>query len=354
MSTKQTTNVVPFEQVIQALLDTSKPFPPTYLHRFSDLPTREVQELRKVWPKLEDQRRVSLLEDLEDLNNHDTLVCFDDLGRIALEDQDPRARAIGINLLWECDDNHLVPTFIKMMQEDNDEVVRATAASALGMFVYLGELEEIPAPLLAQIESALLAVMNQKDSSLVQRRVLEALGFSSRDEVPPMIEKAIRTADEQWQASALFAMGRSADTRWEKYILKALPIDGEIQMEAIRAAGELELSSAREQLLELLENPEEMEEDLRDAIIWALSKIGGENVRETIEKVLDIIEDEEDMEFIQQALDNLEFTEGANALNMFDVLPKDLEGLVDDFNLDEGDDNDSLTEDDHPHKPSRN
>ena len=186
MSPKPTSKVAPFEQVIKALLDNTNPFSPTYLHRFSDLSPADVIELKKIWPNIETERRASLLKDLEELNNHDTLVCFDEISRIALKDTDPRVRAVGINLLWECDDNHLAPIFIEMMHHDPDEVVRATAASALGMFVYLGELEEIPSQLFSKVETALLEAMKHKDSSLVQRRVLESLGFSSRDEVRPL------------------------------------------------------------------------------------------------------------------------------------------------------------------------
>ena len=71
-----------------------------------------------------------------------------------------------------------------------------------------------------------------------------------------------------------------------------------------------------------------------------------------LKKILDIVEDEEDLEFMQNALDNLEFTEGANALNMFDVSPKDLEDLDEDLFLDDIDDSDQ--DGDLPLKPSVN
>ena len=155
--------------------------------------------------------------------------------------------------------------------------------------------------------------------------------------------------DEQWQASALFAMGRSVDNRWEKYILESLDSQDEIQFEAVRAAGELELESARERLLEMLKNEdEELDDDLRDAAIWSLTKIGGEDVRDVIEKMIDETDDEEELEFLQNALDNLEFTEGAELFGMVDLEANtEKEGLdfvldLDAKDEDEDDDPDSL------------
>jgi HEAT repeat protein len=337
MSKNQRTKVIPFDQVISALLDNNKPFSPTYLHRFSDMTDDNLKDLRSIWPKIDKERKAALMKDLEDLNNHDTLVCFDLISQMAIDDPDPRVRACSINLLWECDDDKLAPNFIHIMTNDPDEVVRATAASALGMFVYLGELEEIPEKLLKQIEKALLDIINNpKESSLVRRRVLEALGYSSLPEVPPLIEKAYNMEDEQWQSSSLFAMGRSADSRWEKHVLDRLDAQDEIQFEAVRASGELEMESAREPLLELLANEsgdDDLDEDLRDAVVWSLSKIGGEDVRDIIEKLMDETDDEEELEFFQNALDNLEFTEGAEMFGLFDLEAKtEPEGL--DFILD--------------------
>jgi HEAT repeat protein len=354
MSKNQRTKIIPFDQVTSALLDNTKPFSPTYLHRFSDLTDGDIKELKNIWPKIEKERKSSLMIDLEELNNHDTLVCFDSISRIAIDDPDPRVRAVGINLLWECDDDRLVPRFIQIMHNDPDDVVRATAASALGMFIYLGELEEIPEKLLKQIETALLEVMNSKENTLVQRHVLEALGYSSREEVPGLIEKAYNMEDEQWQSSALFAMGRSADGRWEKHVLDRLDAQDEILFEAARAAGELELESARQPLLDMLQSEKgELDEDLRDAVIWSLSKIGGEEVRDVLEKIMDESEDDEEIEFISNALDNLEFTESADLFGIFDVEPKtdaeDLDFIID-LDHEEKDDDDDLIIDLDPSK----
>jgi len=59
--------------------------------------------------------------------------------------------------------------------------------------------------------------------------------------------------------------------------------------------------------LRLLED--EDDDEVSGAAIWSLSQIGGEDVRTYLENLLDQSEDEEQTEFLEEALDNLSFTE---------------------------------------------
>ena len=173
------------------------------------------------------------------------------------------------------------------------------------------------------------------EATLVRRRALESLGYSGREEVVPLIEAAYHEKNPDWVVSALFAMGRSSDDRWKKQVLSQLRApDEDIRSEAIHAAGELELASARPVLLDLLEDEEDLE--LRRELIWALSKIGGEGVRDRLEELLDAETDDEEAEFIEEALDNLFFTEDMAELDMFDVDPEQ------DLHEEELDDRDEL------------
>lgn len=337
---------VPFKQVIADLIDNSMPFSPTHLHRFSDLDPSDLAAVRLAWPQVAVERRLSLLEDLEDLAETDTLVSFDDLARFALEDGDPRVRAVAIRLLWESEDARLISVFTKMMRSDPDETVRATAAGGLGLFVYLGEVEDIPEEKLKQVEESLLSVYQGQDRPLVRRRALEALGYSSREEVPAILEKAFSSGDKDWMASALFAMGRSADERWEKQVLAMLDHpEPDVMLEAIRAAGELELNEARKPLLELVRENEDLDVELRSAAIWSLSQIGGEGVRELFEKLAENTEDEDEEFIIEEAIDNLNFKEGTGGLGMFDLIPTIDEEHTHIVDLNEGEEEEEDDED---------
>jgi len=315
---------VPFKTVVEALLDNSRTFPARYLNRFSDLSPADLKTLLKAWPQVAPRRKQTLLEDLEDLAEADTLTSFDDLARPLLTDPDPQVRTLAIRLLWECEDTRLVPVYLEILNHDKDPEARAAAANVLGLFVYMGELEEIPAELQRQVEDNLLEAAASGPQVLVRRRALESLGASSRNEVPPLIEAAYHRKEPEWVASALHAMGRSADERWDKQVLSNLrnPND-EIRIEAIHAAGELELKSTQPVLLEALEDEDDLEG--RRELVWALSKIGGQGVRARLEELLDAESDDEEAEFLEKALDNLAFNEGTGMFQLFDFEPDDEE-----------------------------
>jgi HEAT repeat protein len=313
---------VDFQTVVQALLDDSRAFPPRYLHRFSDISPDDLKAVLQAWPQVSPRRKQSLLEDLEELADADTLLSFEDLARALLFDPVSTVRAQAILLLWECRDAKLAHIYIEMMNEDESQEVRAAAATALGQFVYLGEVEEIPGELHHEVENKLLAATKSAESALVRRRALESLGYSSREDVPGLIEAAYHEGHPDWLESALFAMGRSCDERWEKQVLSKLHDPNEdVRMEAIQAAGELELKSARAALLDLLEDEEDP--GGRRPIVWSLSKIGGEGVRSRLEELLDAEEDDDEQEFLEEALDSLSFTEDISPFGLLDLDPGD-------------------------------
>ena len=320
---------VSFDKVIAALLDNEHPFPAVHWHRFSDISVADLQKLEKIWADVNPDRRTALLEDLENLVDSDTLVSFDDVGRFALDDPDPRVREVALRLLWESEDSSLIQKMLQMLDHDPAESVRAAAATALGQFVYLGELEEIPETSLHRIEDKLLGITTAlSEPKLVRRRALEAMGFSSRSEVKPLIVAAYNNNDREWLVSALFAMGRSANSTWIPSVLDMLDADDEdVLLEVVRAAGELEAHSARRPLLKLIKNQPEGSE-IRMAAIWALSKIGGEKVRDTFEKLLEESEDDEELDILDEALENLEFTEGFNKFGLVEVEPENEEEII--------------------------
>lgn len=317
------TDPISFQTVLDALLDGKKDFPRRYLREFSDIGPLELKTLLDIWPQVILNRKQTLLEQLKTLAEADTLVSFDDLGRALLPDPEPVVRTHAIRLLHESEDLKLVPIYLDMLKNDLDAGVRREVANALNLFVDLGELEEIPENKYHQIEEALLASANSEDDVRVRRTALESLGYSSRPEVITLIESAFHREDPHWQASALQAMGRSADDRWTEDVLHSLVNDDDrIRLAAVQAAGELAIRPARSILLRMLS--EEEEPDITSAVIWSLSQIGGEDVRTYLENLLDQTEDDEQLGFLEDALDNLAFTED---LDRFDLLAFDPEEI---------------------------
>ncbi len=322
MSTN-TKNDLGLAEVKNALLDQEAPFPPAFLYFFSDITPTDLDEIEKIWPEVWTERRRGLLEDMENLAENDTLLFFDHMAIMCLKDADPVARATAIRLLWQSDDEALVPKLITLLKEDPEVIVRAAAATALGIFVYQGELEEIEKSTYDNILENLINVHTGTDNRLVRRRALEALGYATHPEVPGFIEQAYETDNEEWLQSALFAMGRTYNTRWIDWILAMFDHpDSLVRYEAVCAAGELEAKAAREPIFNLLEEGTD-DEDIYFAAIWSLSKIGGSGVRELIEESLEETSVIKEIQFLEEALENLDFTEQVSNFDMMFIEDED-------------------------------
>lgn len=309
-----------FQTLIDALLDIDTPIKPRFLYRLSDLDDEDLSLFLETWPQLPLWRQKALLEDLQEMGIIDNLLSFESIGRSMVSDGDPHIRHLAVKILWEFDHRDLIPVFIQLLESDPDADVRAAAAIGLGQFVYLGELDLLPKEMMRELEDRLLLAIREDQTSLVQRRALESVSYSSRSEIADLIESAFASQDHEMIASALIAMGRSMDSRWENTVLSMLnnklPI---IRAEAARAAGELEIKDAISTLVELTEDSEE---NVRQAAIWALSEVGGDRARHTLENLFQEVEDVHEADFLETALENLAFTDGLEPFSLLDI-PKE-------------------------------
>lgn len=215
--------------------------------------------------------------------------------KVLMTDPDAEVRRLAVTALWDYPHTEIIDPLFDLARNDPSEAVRAKAVSTLGRFIYEGDMADydfdwgemdaaIPATQLSRAEflrvkDFLVDLATDASQSLESRGVaVEALSFLDASEVDDLIEQAYAHPETTMKASALFAMGRSGNRRWSKYILKELDSEvPELRMEAARAAGEAYLEEAGSQLLKLAESDDR---DLRLEAIWALGKTGGANVPE--------------------------------------------------------------------------
>jgi HEAT repeat protein len=310
-------NNLNFEDVIAALLDSDTPLNPRYLYRLTDLVDDELTQFEETWPEIAAWRRLALLEDLEVLYDADTLLSFEAICRRAIVDTDSHIRFQALHSLQGYDVPDLIPYFIRILQEDEKEELRAIAADIMGKYIYLGEVDTLSKRVLKEIERVLLKVAKGEDSALVRRKAVEALGYSSHEDVPSLIKKAFYAEDLNWVSSALYAMGRTLDERWEPDVLKMLVHPNpEIRLEAIRASGELEIAKAKPLLLDYLED---QDEDVQMAAVWSLSRIGGNGLKSLFENLLADAELDKDVQVIEEALDYLIFNQSIDFTDGLDL-----------------------------------
>ncbi|UCE00265.1 MAG: HEAT repeat domain-containing protein [Chloroflexota bacterium] len=314
---------LPFQKLIDALLDLELTFEPRYLYRLSDLEGEDLDLFLETWPHLPIWRRQALIEDLLELGKADDLLSFENIARNVIADEDPQVRLIAVQILWEFENRDLIPLYLEMLRSDPVAEVRAASASGLGRFVYLGEIDQLPQDLSTEIEDRLLAIYQQDGEVLVKCRSLEAVSYTSRSEISGLIDSAFNSGDPVLKVSAMIAMGRSMDPRWEREVLSMLnhkkPI---MRAEAARAAGEIGIKEAVSTLIELTTDSEE---EVRSAAIWSLSEIGGDRARRHLEMLFHESDDDREADFIESALDNIAFTNGMQPFSLLDLPEEDSE-----------------------------
>jgi len=322
-----TDEITSFQTVLDSLTAAGKEFPRKYLGHFSDIQPLELQTVMDVWERVNLSRKLSLLEGLDALAEKDTLVSFDDFASAILIDPEASIRTRALRLLVECEDEKLIPTYLNLLKNDPDAGVRAEAANVLSLFIELGELEEIAEDAYSEIKPALVESAKSEKEARVRRQALEALGWSSDKEVIALVESAFDDeVDTEWKASALVAMGRSVNDIWEDRVLRSLlDENNKIRKAAVQSAGMLALKSARIPLLSML--AEEEDDEVMMAVIWSLSQIGGEDVATYLEAVVAETEDDDLIAYLEEALDNLAFTEDLDRFDLLAIDPADIEDL---------------------------
>lgn len=303
--------------VLDSLASVALPADEALLFDLSDLDLSQLEKFQAAWSRLPDARRFFLLETFGALARDHVELNFDLINRMAIADPSAEARRKAIENLWESEDTSLVGPLQAALQKDEHAGVRKAAASGLSQFVYLGEVGRLDPDPLVQLEGALLTAHREDPDSGVRLRALESLGYSSRPEVPALIERAFQSSEEDSRKSALLAMGRSANDRWKGDVLPELHSPSpSLRLEAARAAGELELREAAPILIELLDD---VDTNVRRATIWSLGQLGGPRARRALTDLSESSELEEEISLLDDALDHLAFVDGSLDLDMLEL-----------------------------------
>jgi len=287
--------------LMRQLADESSPLSVAKLYTLSNLDRNDLARFETAWPKLPDERRRAAMRHLADIAETNFEVNFDPMFRLGLSDPDAAVREAALDGLWEEEDPKLIAPLVALLQRDPAEGVRAMAASVLGRFVYLDEIEEIPRAKVEPALRALRAIIAAPNEPLeVRRRAVEAISFSSADDVPGLIRAAYASPDEKMRISAVFAMGSSADDQWIETVIAELDSPSPaMRYEAAHAAGELEARNAVPALAQMLDDPDR---EAQEMAVWALGQIGGEHAQ----KLLSELADGDDAALAEAAQDALE------------------------------------------------
>ena len=218
------------------LADENRPVRTIDLADISDLSRSQVAEFHAAWHDLSPSRRLELITVMVEQAETNIHLIFHAALRACLTDGDAQVRRLAIEGLWEDERVSLVPTLSGLLAHDPSADVRSAAATALGRFVLLGVLGDIAEEPARQAEDALhLAWERSGEPVSVRRRVLESLSSTDTADLHVLIGDAYYSDNELMRQSAIFAMGRSANPRWNKIVLAEL--NSRERCHAIRGGG---------------------------------------------------------------------------------------------------------------------
>jgi HEAT repeat protein len=272
--------------------------------RLSDLSRDDARVLTETWESIPESVRADLIRRCDELSEVRVELNFGRALRIALQDHSAAVRQLAIAAMWEDESRDLLDRLRAMLSGDPSPDVRAEAAAALERFARQAALGEIGGEIGEELREELLqAAADDETPYAVRRRALEALGpFAAAPRAARFIFEAYDSGDHGLQCSAIYAMGRSLDSRWLPHVLAELENDEpELQFEAARAAGALGSPDALPLLLEAARSDDA---EVRHAAIAALGQIGGRGAARALER---LAEDagEADLELIESALDEV-------------------------------------------------
>lgn len=272
----------------------------------SNLGESDLSRVREVWGGLPLEYRQKLLHQLVDVSEANFELDYRSLGIMALDDEDAESRTAAIELLWEDETLDVMNRLIEIAQWDESVQVRAGAAGALGRYILLGELGDLPETETVRAQDVVVNMLTDADEDVeVRRRALEAIANCSHDIVVEAIQEAFDSDDPRMQASAVFAMGRTYDSRWNSFVLREIANpDPAVRYEAARASGELEIEEAVPHLARLAQG---RDREIKEVAIWSLGEIGGSYALRVLGALADAAEKDEDddlLDAIDEAIGN--------------------------------------------------
>jgi HEAT repeat protein len=227
--------------------------------------------------------------------------------RMLLDDPSATIRQLAASALWEDEGADLPIRLLALAAEDPSQDVVAQAVQSLAATCDRAATGDVDESLARRLRDELLAIADDPGRApTVRRRALEvAAVFADDARVAPLIEDFYDADEPGFRASAVYAMGRTADGRWRSRIVdEFVSDDAELRFEAARAAGELGDSEALPGLIELAgdEDPE-----VRQAAIGAMGRIGGRASLRALQRLAENAA-ESDADAIEDALLEAETT----------------------------------------------
>lgn len=281
-----------------------------YARMLSDLPREKAAKLRSVLSELSAERRLAFYNAMEDLGMEFFEYDYAPIALIGLEDPEGGIRAISIRTLSLDNSRETGAKILGAAENDPDEQAQSAAVSVLGQYMF-DEMIEEPIPVPGKKLHALLEKLIEHKNPVIRRTAVVSYAVSETDRVNQIISGYLAGNDKDELITALRAIRISLNEDRDRDVLELINHEDEdVAVEAIQAAGALQLREALPALYEILSRFDRISPELLLAAANAVAEIGDESsidVLETLgEAVVDM--DDEVTEAIDDCIDTLNMT----------------------------------------------
>ena len=295
------------ERIVADLSDPDAQIRHTDLVQLSGLSRVEVMSVISGWTNIRPERRRDLLDRMSELAGDNIELDFTALFRACLRDGEASVRASAARGLWDSDDRIVIRPLVELLSKDRSSEVRSAAATTLGKFAEMAEDGKLIRRDGKRISDALMAVIEDpNEENETRRRAIEAIAPVTSERVHETIQRSYDDDDPLMKQSAIFAMGRSSDSRWLPIVLRETwHRDAAIRYEAAIACGYLGDDEIVPHLINML-NDEDAQVQL--AAVRSLGNVGGELAKRALTQAVKR-GDHAMEEAAEQALSSIEFDE---------------------------------------------
>lgn len=309
-----------FEKAMKALSESEGRLPdPDILIGFSGMTDAQYAEFSEVWESFDATFQRVLLQSLADIADSNLELDYTTIADHNLNNADAGVRQAAIEILAEDRSPDLMYRLIEIIRTDEDTNVRAEAMRNIGRFVLAGELGDLNEKATHDAQQIALDVIEDStQDNHVRRYAIEAIANCSRSEVTDIIQSAYQADDAQLRISAVAGMGKTCDAQWELIVMNELESsDDEMQLNAAKSAGELQLSAAVPLLAQMLDYGDRV---LKEVALWSMGEIGSREAVRILEAFAEVADEADDdylLEVTEDAISNASLMNG-ELFGMFD------------------------------------
>ncbi len=296
-----------FDNVLIMVKDHPESVFEKHARMLSDLTAERAARLRTVLSELAAERRAAFYRGMHESGMNYYEYDFTPIAKIGIEDPDGAIRAASIHVLGFEDSREIGSLILQKALEDPDERTQIAAIEILGQYMYESAIENRIPVNKGKLHEALEKLIEDKNKA-IRRAAVVSYAISEKERVKEIISGYLAGTDREELIAGLAAVRHALGEDWDESVLELMRHEDEdVSIEAIRAAGALQMKEALPALYEILSRFDRISPDLLIAAAEAVAEIGDEgslDVLETLgEAVVDM--DSEITDAIDDCIDTL-------------------------------------------------